>query len=140
MITDNEVFSVNTALHQLELPATITRQTHWDIILEESALPSVIEQIHRSGELYNSNKERPIESSLKKSTICLLVQPKEDLLGRHKLETLHNRLNINGIKQIKSGVLWNITVNRDNLSSVSEQVLKTNILFNPFSHDCYEKL
>jgi len=140
MITDNEVFSVNTALHHLELPATITRQTHWDIILEESALPSVIEQIHRSGELYNSNKERPIEPSLKKSTVCLLVQPKEDLLGRHKLETLHNRLNINGIKQIKSGVLWNITANRDNLNSVSEQVLKTNILFNPFSHDCYEKL
>ncbi|MFC1550617.1 phosphoribosylformylglycinamidine synthase I [Candidatus Neomarinimicrobiota bacterium] len=140
LITDNEVFSVNTALHHLELPASITRQTHWEIVLEDFALPSVIKQIHKSGELYNSNKERPIDRSKKKNTTSLLVQPKEDLLGRHKLETLHKRLDIDGIKQIKSGVLWNITVNRDNLNSVAEQVLKTNILFNPFSHDCYEKL
>ena len=139
LITDNEAFSVNTALRHLGIPVSITRKTHWEIVVEDGSTQATIDAIHKSGELYNSNKEQPTELVYSDDTVSLLVQPKEDLLGRHKLETLQKRMNIPGIKQIKSGVLWTIENKGNNFNDIFKQVLKTNIFFNPFSHDCYEK-
>ncbi len=140
IITDNEAFSVQNALRHRGLEVTVTRRSHWEIEFEDSEPESVLDQLERSGELFNSNKERLIQPVLDPpSAATFLVRPKEDLLGRHKLETIRERLEIKGIKAVQSGVLWNINIIGDNFKGHLEEVMATNILFNPFSHNCYRK-
>jgi phosphoribosylformylglycinamidine synthase len=140
IITDNEAFSVQNALRNRGLDVTVTRRSHWEIALEDFKPELVLHQLEKSGELFNSNKEQLIQPVPDPpATTTLLVRPKEDLLGRHKLETIRERLEIKGIKAIRSGVLWNINIISDNFKGRLEEVIATNILFNPFSHNCYRK-
>ena len=94
--------------------------------------------INKSGELFNSNKERLVEFQNRPKTAYFLVRPKEDLLGRQKKEILKHHFKIKNLQDIQSGVLWKIVVNDDNYEKTLNMALKTNIFFNPFSHDCYE--
>jgi hypothetical protein len=71
-------------------------------------------------------------------TAYFLVLPKEDLFGRHKKEILKHHFKIKSLHDIQSGVLWKITVNDDNFDETINTAIKTNIFFNPFSHECYE--
>ena len=68
----------------------------------------------------------------------MLVCPKEDLLGRQKKEILKNHFKINNLKDISKWGLWQITANEVIIMKQWNTALKTNIFFNPFSHDCYE--
>jgi phosphoribosylformylglycinamidine synthase len=131
---------VQNALRHRGLNVTVTRRSHWEIELEDFEPESVLHQLERSGELFNSNKERLIQRvSDTPGAATFLVRPKEDLLGRHKLETIRERLEIRGIKAVRSGVLWNINIIGDNFNGCLDEVMATNILFNPFSHNCYRK-
>jgi hypothetical protein len=57
--------------------------------------------------------------------------------GRAKFESLTERFEIDGISEIKRGVIWNVTVNGGNFEAVLNEILDTHILFNPLSHECY---
>lgn len=138
IITDNEAISVQNALNHLGIPATLSRQTHWEITAEAQDINALKKQLIESGELFNSNKETITSYSVKPNTGSFLVRHKEDLVGRQKLEMLRDRFGITGIRKIRKGVLWNIAVESDNFEPVIKQVLDTHILFNPFSHDCYQ--
>lgn len=135
IITDNEAVSVQNALNHLTIPVKVKRLKYWGIEKNESSSNSFIEDIKKSGELFNSNKERLINFETVENSKYFLVQPKEALLGRHKLEILKNHFDIDNLTVIKSGVIWQVTY--DGLGAVSA-ALKTNIFFNPFSHNCYE--
>ena len=67
----------------------------------------------------------------------MLIRQKEDILGRLKKETLEKRFDIQKIINLKRGVLWNISANSGNISNVIKEILDTNILCNPLSHECY---
>ena len=46
--------------------------------------------------------------------------------------------NIEELKEIKRGVIWNLSINSGNIDTVINDILNTNILFNPLSHECYK--
>ena len=136
IITDNEAASVHNALDHLGYNVSISRQTHWEIKTHGDRR-SILKKIDESGELYNSNKEFISRAIAKENTTSFLVRQKEDMIGRSKLETLTNRLEIGGIANLNRGVIWNVTVNSGNLNDVLSGVLNTHLFFNPLSHDCY---
>jgi len=57
--------------------------------------------------------------------------------GRLKQESLTDRFQINGLVKIKRGVVWNLSAKRGNIDTITNEILETNILFNPLSHECY---
>ena len=136
IITDNEASSVRNALDHLGYDITITRQTHWEISMDGNR-ESILKKIDKTGELYNSNKEFISKPTSIENTTSFLVRQKEDMIGRAKYESLIERFEIDGISEIKRGVIWNVTVKSGNLENVLGNLLDTHILFNPLSHECY---
>ena len=136
IITDNEASSVSNALEHLGHNVSIARQTHWEISMDGDR-ESILKQIDATGELYNSNKEFISQPKASKKNTSFLVRQKEDMLGRAKHESLKERFEIDGITNLKRGVIWNVTVNSGSFDTVLNDILGTHILFNPLSHECY---
>ena len=136
IITDNEASSVHNVLDHLGFNVSISRQTHWEISTN-GRQGSLLQQIDKTGELYNSNKEYISQIRKKGNSCSFLVRQKDDVLGRAKYETLTNRFEINGITNLKRGILWTVTVYSGNFETVLNKILDTHILFNPLSHECY---
>ena len=67
----------------------------------------------------------------------LFLYIKEDIHGRLKQESLTDRFQIDGLVKIKRGVVWNLSAKRGNINAIINEILETNILFNPLSHECY---
>ena len=93
IITDNEATSVHSVLSQLEYDVSITRQTHWEISVDDER-GSVLQKIDATGELYNSNKEFISEITSADNTASFLVRQKDDTRGRAKFESLTERFEI----------------------------------------------
>ena len=136
IITDNEASSVRNALDHLGHSVSITRQTHWEISMDGDR-ELILKKIDATGELYNSNKEFISQPKDSKKITSFLVRQKEDMLGRAKYESLKERFEIDGITDLKRGVIWNVTVNSGSFDAVLNDILGTHILFNPLSHECY---
>jgi len=136
IITDNEASSVHDALDRLGHDVSIARQTHWEISTDGDR-ETILQKIDATGELYNSNKEFISKTTSTENTASFLVRQKEDMLGRAKLESLTERFEIDGITDLKRGVIWNVIVNSDGSEVVLNDILNTHILFNPLSHECY---
>jgi len=137
IITDNEEVSVSTALKGLGHNISIVRQQHWEIETDGSS-ENIMEEIFKSGELFNSNKEYIGKRIKDDNTVSILVRQKEDIHGRIKLESLRERFGISGIRKITSGVVWNLSSNESNIQSKIHEILNTNIIHNPLSHECYK--
>ena len=136
IITDNEASSVSNALDHLGHNVSIARQTHWEISMDGDR-ESILKKIDATGELYNSNKEFISQPKDREKNTSFLVRQKEDMLGRAKYESLKERFEIDGITDLKRGVIWNVTVNSGSFDTVLNDILGTHILFNPLSHECY---
>jgi phosphoribosylformylglycinamidine synthase len=136
IITDNEAVSVHNALGQLGYDVSITRQTHWEISVDDER-KSILQKIDATGELYNSNKEFISEITSPDNTASFLVRQKDDMRSRAKFESLTERFEIDKISELKRGVIWNVTVNGGNLEAILKHILNTHILFNPLSYECY---
>ncbi|MDP6033046.1 MAG: phosphoribosylformylglycinamidine synthase I [Candidatus Marinimicrobia bacterium] len=136
IITDNEAASVQNALDHLGFDIALSRQTHWEISTDGDR-KTILQKIDATGELYNSNKEFISKIKTAVNTASFIVQQKEDMLGRAKYESLTDRFEIDGITDIKRGVIWNVSINSGNFEVVLNDILNTHILFNPLSHECY---
>ena len=136
VITDNEASSVQKALNQLGYDITLTRQTYWEMKINGNK-NEVLNKIKDSGELFNSNKEFIGQLDSNDNTISILVHQKEDMHGRLKHESLIDKFQIQGLEKLKRGVVWNLSVKRGNIDTVINEILKTNILFNPLSYECH---
>jgi len=138
IITDNEAISVESALRNLDLPVTVSRQTHWEVVLEPKTDVNLKDDIIATGELFNSNKEYLCIRTAPTSSLSLLVRYKDDIVGQHKREVLKEWFHINGIHDIKKGVAWTIIPDNENQDDILQKVLDTHILFNPYSHVCFQ--
>lgn len=136
MITDNHALTVQNTLRQLGFPVTVKRQTHWEIACEVHS----VQQIKNSGVLYNERKETELSpAELKRdNSVCFLVRPREDLLGQQKLQTLKDHFAIQDLSAIQHGVLWQFTAENADMAGLIENVLNTNIIYNPYAHECYQ--
>ena len=137
IITDNEAISVENTLKQLGFDVKISRQSHWEIETNGDT-KAILNSINATGELYNSNKEYISYKKPESKTASFLIRQKEDLLGRAKLESLAKNFGIEGVKSLKHGTIWNIDLNGNDKGNFIEQILNTNILFNPISYECYK--
>ena len=99
IITDNEASSVTQALKNLGCDVKINKQIHWEI--DDKNKKVSFEQIDKSGELYNSNKEFIDDKMDKHYDLSLIVIQKDDVIARIKCESLINRFGINEIKNIR---------------------------------------
>ena len=136
IITDNEAITVQNALQQRGINVEISKQTHWEITCSKNST-TILEQIDDSGELYNSNKEYLSDLPKKKETISVLIRQKEDVHCQKKFDSLTQRFQISNLLQLKRGVVWNITIKNANFNSIFNNILDTNILHNPLSHECF---
>ena len=136
IINDNEASSVQNALTQKGYDVLLSRQTHWEIEIDEN-IDEILTKIDTTGELYNSNKEYLSEIKPNENTVSFLIRQKEDIHGRAKYESLTEKFGISEILNIKHGVIWNVIVNSGNFESTINSILETNILFNTLSYECY---
>lgn len=136
LITDNEAVSVTRALQQLGIAVTVSKQIHWEILGERSE--ALKEQLIRSGELLNTNKEVVSAPMIGAHTASVLVRQLDDMIGKTKQQLLSRHMGIAGIDAMRHGVLWHITpTNGVAKSDALAQVLETRILFNPFAQQGY---
>ncbi len=136
IVTDNEASTVCQTLKTLGCDVQINRQINWEIEIDKNK-KSVLKQIEASGELYNSNKEFVDDQTEKIYDLSLLIIQREDIHARIKQESLVNRFKIRGIKNIKRGVVWNLSLISGNIQDVLKQIINSNILYNQQSHECY---
>ena len=137
MITDNQALTVQNTLRQLGIPVKVRRQVHWDIRCES---PDTLERIKKTGVLYNHRKEMELAPGEVKSAnaAVYLVRAKEDLHGRQKQQTLEDHFSIQGINSINHGMLWHFEAEDAKIAGLAARILATNIIFNPYAHDCYQ--
>lgn len=137
MITDNHALTVQNTLRQLGIPVKVRRQVHWDINCDSA---DTLERIKKTGVLYNHRKEIELAPGEVKSTntAVYLVRAKEDLFGRQKRQTLEDHFSIQGINSLSHGMLWHFEAENAKIAQLAARILSTNIIFNPYAHDCYQ--
>ena len=137
IITDNYALTVQNTLKQLGIPVSVSRMVHWQI---DSKVPEIMEQIKQTGVLYNERKEYLVNSKsiTHHSSRAFLVRAKEDLLGQQKKQMLEDHFSVQGVDGILHGILWIFKSEEANISDLTDAILKTNIIFNPNAHECYE--
>ena len=124
------------ALQQKGFDVKISKQIHWEINCPQDS-ENVLKQIEDSGELFNSNKEFLSELPKAQDTYSVLVRQKDDMLCQKKLNSLKQRFKIKNLLELKRGVVWNITIKNANFNPIFNNILNTNILHNPLSHECF---
>ena len=133
MITDNHAQTVQKTLRRNGFEVKVKRNFYWEIDLDDAtALPA----IKASDVLFNARKEREVSSWVVPQA-TYLVQPKDDLLGLQKQQMLQHHFSIPGIRHIRSGIIWQFRFADDTLTHTINELLKTNIIHNPYAHDCY---
>jgi len=133
MITDNQALSVKNALNHQGISVSIKRTVCWEIQCDSLA---VFEKIKNTGVLFNACKEKIVilsKNNCSDST-TFLVRAKDDLLGQEKLQMLRNHFGMTGVHHIAHSVLWDVSAPK---GDVTEQIIHSHILFNPYAHDCY---
>lgn len=137
MITDNHALTVQKTLRNLGIPVKVRRQVHYDIKCES---PDTLERIKKSGVLYNNRKELELSpGEVKESNAAVyLVRAKEDIVGQQQQQTLEDHFAIEGIQAINRGTLWHFEADNAKIAELATQILSTNIICNPYAHDCYQ--
>lgn len=140
VITDNECETVRKTLESLGIHATIHRQTHWEITTSRSDVDVLREELIKSGEILNTNKEhvcRDVKGHApQEQRVSLLVRYRDDVVGQSKVATLRDKLGVDGVEKIVRGTVWHITVERGNIDTLLEHILASHILFNQYSQTC----
>lgn len=137
MITDNHALTVQNTLRHLGIPVNVKRQTHWEIATHSSAS---VHHINQSGVLFNERKEVQVSAQDVKASavVTYLVRAKDDLLGQQKLQSLRDHFAISDVDTIKHGVLWQFSSHSSNIAELVDKIIHTNIIFNPYAHECYQ--
>ena len=137
VFVDNEAVSIQLALKQLGIQAQVKRYVHWELGVTEE----VLEKVLASKALFNPKKEfmveRPVVSDSQKSdALVLLVRAHEDFVGQQKFQLLANHFEIDGIKCLTKGVVWQIT--STNMTQQKHAILASGLLFNPVAQHVYD--
>lgn len=131
-ITDNHALTVQNTLRSLGFPVQVKRFIHWELVCE----PRELEAIKKSGLLFSPRKEYLTEVS--PLHVAYLVRSKDDVLGQRTKQLLENNFAITTLQVLKSGVLWQFISEGMPLSDYIQDILSTNIIKDPYAHDCFE--
>jgi phosphoribosylformylglycinamidine synthase len=131
IITDNAAMSVQMALQKLGYNCKIKRYVHWEIEHHDDT-NNLQKSLIEAQELFNLRKEILVDQ-LPQNNLTILVQDKEDLIGRNKLEIMRHMHEFRNIDEIKKGIIWSIEAENE----VTEKIIAQHILFNPYAHDVF---
>lgn len=137
IITDNQALTVQQTLRQLGFPVSVQRFMHWEI---ECDSQEMIEQIKKSEILYCPRKEQlvSLHELEQKQSPSYLVRAKDDLIGQQALQTLASHYSVQEVKKINYGVVWQFKSETSNINELINSILLTNIIRNPYAHECYQ--
>jgi phosphoribosylformylglycinamidine synthase I len=139
IITDNHALTVEKTLKKLGIAVSVKRFKHWEIACNSI---KIIDEAKKTGVLYCERKEREVlPTELQgQQTLSCLVRPKEDLIGQQTLQILRSHYAYREIEQIKFGILWQFKseTKKDNYHELMDKILSTNIVGNPYAHECYQ--
>lgn len=136
MITDNTALSVQNCLQQIGLESNIQRYLHWEITCSTA---DAVAAIAASELLFNPNKEYLVaDTSLPGNSVYFLTRLRANIDGQEKLQILRHHFDIKGIISIKAGILWQFCTKKATIGDISTTITKTNIIHNPYAHDCYQ--
>lgn len=135
-ITDNEALTVENVLRQNGLKVHVRKQVHWELTCDSI---QTLDAIEKTGVLYNPNKEIKTHAHpAQKAGQRFLVRTKENINGKAKQQLLKYHYNIQGVSEIKAGLLWHFEWEKDMMGPGGDEILKTNIIANPYAHECYQ--
>lgn len=167
IITDNHALTVQNTLRHLGMPVTVKRQVHWEIqsdsieTLERIKKSGVLFNDRKEMEVFLTPRpvslepDRPEEAAQRPfrrtlvgeddtrsvagelPTARFLVRAKEDMVGLQKKQLLEDHFNIQGVTAIQQGVLWQFAGEHAKISELVDNILHTNIIYNPYAHECY---
>lgn len=139
IITDNQAMSVQHALRQLGFDVVVKRYVHWEI---DANSIEAFNTLKNSDLLFCPRREREISFTelTKDNAIFYLVRPKEDMVGKKTWQrwNMHSLEPTQDIKAILHAVLWQFESTSCNIHELTRAILQTNIIGNPYAHDCYE--
>ena len=142
IITDNHALTVQNTLRRLGHHVTVKRYVHWEILCDGQAAEQkeTLEKIKKSGVLFNERKEMEVQPSKQGNgkTYQYLVRSKDDLQGPQKLQSLQDHFGVHNVNAIQHGVLWQFEGENANMADCIKSILNTNIIHNPYAHDCYQ--
>jgi len=124
IITDNERYTLQNTLRKIlnNPEIELERYTHYDI------QGKITDEIHKTGELYNSNKEASVEKpQILLENLNLLIQYRLDSEGQSIQQNLknHHGITLNGVTK---GTLWIIkNVDEENRQKIIDSTLFYNI-------------
>lgn len=108
-LTDDTALSMQNVFQSLGLAVSIKRYRHLEVIYTSNQPAGTLEALKKTGELYNTNKEYVITPHSSTNTYNFLVQAKDDIDGLVLQQTLQNYHAFEGIKRIKTGILWQLS-------------------------------
>lgn len=135
MITDNHALTVEQTLHHMGIKAAVKRRLHWEISCDSEA---TLQAIKESGVLFNDRKEQVVNLQQIDHGFAFLVRAKEEVEGQQALQILKDHFNIQGVSSIKRSTIWQFFNDNGNIADLKNQILKTNIISNPYAHECYQ--
>jgi len=127
IITDDEAISMRNAIRKRFPVTDVKKEVLWDIGCEDSLVDDVI----RSGELMNTNKERVVSSG-DGSHIEIEVRDRDDMLALSKCRNLNERhgLKVSGLKR---SVVWRVYV--ADPKRYADDIVSTLMFHNPYSQE-----
>lgn len=136
-ITDNHALTVQNSLRHLGLAVTVQRRIHWEIQCDAT---DTLQLLKQSGVLFNDRKEYEMTQpfSINATSPAFLVRAHDDIIGQQKLQACHDYANLPGVQSIRHGVLWQFIMEEARATEMMQSILQTNIIANPYAHDCYQ--
>ena len=142
VIADTAARSVEQCLRRLGFPVSVERRSLWTLGGERFPVDWQ-EQLARTGELFNPNKEfvdhRPAGDPA--VTAVIRVAPREDLRGRRVLETLRKRFDLPFPESLGHSVLWILRFpSSEARNTLLPGILSTHALHNPVADRVCERM
>lgn len=137
LITDNHALTVENTLKQLGINVHVKRWQYWEMGCDSA---NVVTAIKQSEVLFNTRKEQEATNEIwqDETTFTLLVLAKDDLLGQQKRQHLEDHFGITDCHALRHGILWQFTTSHGSVAALKQRILKSNIIANPYAHDCYD--
>lgn len=116
---------------RLGLEASICRYTYWACDCPDQAMEGII-----ASHALVDPEEIVIELHHAEERLTLLVFEREDSIGQQKFQILANHFEVDGIKSIQRGSIWQIT--GVGIRGKRQAIIDLGLFFNPVSQVCVE--
>lgn len=110
---------------------SIRRYTYWACDCPQQAMEGIM-----ASHVLVDPEEAVVELKNSEDTLTFLVTEREDSIGQQKFQILANHFEVDGIKSIRRGSIWQITAL--SIKDMRQAIIDLGLFFNPVSQVCAE--